>query len=147
MGCPGQLENAETFRCAGARADRGVPEGQVVTVSECASHAVVDAEIGAIASRGSCERALARRLHARLEDGWLLIADRGLLFESWKGAAASGVAPAMAGEGGPGAALPGTAAGWGHTPPCCSGPGFTTRPAGRWPGPPAPERTWEGRRP
>jgi hypothetical protein len=63
----------------------------VVTVSECASHAVVDAEIGPAA--GSGEQAMARRLHARLEADWLLIADRGFYsFESWTGAAASGAA-------------------------------------------------------
>ena len=41
-----------------------------VTVSECGSHAVVDAEIGAIGGKGSGEQALARRLYARLEPDW-----------------------------------------------------------------------------
>jgi hypothetical protein len=91
---PDSRENAAAFGYAGAGADRGAfPKVRVVTVSECASHAVVDAEIGPIAGRGSGEQAMARRLHARLEAGWLLIADRGFYsFESWTGAAVSGAA-------------------------------------------------------
>jgi hypothetical protein len=91
---PDSRENAEAFGYAGAGPDRGAfPKVRVVTVSECASHAVVDAEIGAIAGKGSGEQAMARRLHARLEQDWLLIADRGFCsFESWKMAAASGAA-------------------------------------------------------
>jgi hypothetical protein len=53
----------------------------VVTVSECASHAVVDAEMGGIAGKGSGEQALARRLYRRLEPDWLLIGDRN--FYNW----------------------------------------------------------------
>ncbi len=91
---PDSRENAEAFGYTGAGTDRGAfPKVRVVTVSECASHAVVDAEIGPAAGRGSGEQAMARRLHARLEEGWLLIADRGFYsFESWTGAAASGAA-------------------------------------------------------
>jgi hypothetical protein len=89
---PDSGENAGAFGYAGAGADRGAfPKVRVVTVSECASHAVVDAEIGPVAGKGSGEQAMARRLHARLEEDWLLIADRGFYsFENWKGAAASG---------------------------------------------------------
>ena len=44
---PDSRENAAAFGYAGAGADRGAfPKVRVVTVSECASHAVVDAEIG-----------------------------------------------------------------------------------------------------
>jgi hypothetical protein len=91
---PDSRENAEAFGYAGAGTDRGAfPKVRVVTVSECASHAVVDAEMGAIAGKGSGEQALARRLYGRLEEDWLLIADRGFYsFESWTGAAASGAA-------------------------------------------------------
>ena len=91
---PDSGENASAFGYAGAGTDRGAfPKVRVVTVSECASHAVVDAEIGPIAGKGSGEQAMARRLHARLEADWLLIADRGFYsFESWTGAAASGAA-------------------------------------------------------
>jgi hypothetical protein len=91
---PDSRENAEAFGYAGAGAGQGAfPKVRVVTVSECASHAVVDAEIGAIAGKGSGEQALARRLYARLEADWLLIADRGFYsFESWTAAAAPGTA-------------------------------------------------------
>lgn len=37
-----------------------------MTVSECGSHAMVDAEMGGIAGKGSGEQALARRLYG----GW-----------------------------------------------------------------------------
>lgn len=57
------------------------PKVRVVSVSECASHAVVDAEIGGIAGKGSGEQTLARRLYRRLEPDWLLIADRN--FYNW----------------------------------------------------------------
>jgi hypothetical protein len=53
----------------------------VVTVSECASRAVVDAGIGGIADKGAGEQSLARKLYARLADDWLLIADRN--FYNW----------------------------------------------------------------
>jgi hypothetical protein len=91
---PDSRENAEAFGYGGGGTDRAAfPKVRVVTVSECASHAVVDAEIGPVAGTGSGEQAMARRLHARLEPGWLLIADRGFYsFESWTGAAASGAA-------------------------------------------------------
>jgi hypothetical protein len=48
----------------------------VVTVSECASHAVVDAEFGGVTGTGSGEQTLGRRLYPRLGSDWLLIADR-----------------------------------------------------------------------
>jgi hypothetical protein len=91
---PDSPENAEAFGYAGGGAERAAfPKVRVVTVSECASHAVVDAEIGAIGGQGSGEQALARRMYARLEEDWLLIADRGFYsFASWTAAVASGAA-------------------------------------------------------
>ena len=69
------------------------PKVRVVTISECGSHAVVDAEIGGIAGKGSGEQSLARRLYGRLEEDWLLIADRNFYnWQDWKAAAASGAA-------------------------------------------------------
>jgi hypothetical protein len=53
----------------------------VVTLSECASHAVVDAQMGGVTGKGSGEQALAKRLYPRLEPDWLLIADRN--FYNW----------------------------------------------------------------
>ena len=88
---PDSPQNAAAFGYAGGGAERAAfPKVRVVTVSECASHAVVDAEIGPVGGKGSGEQALARRLHGRLEEDWLLIADRGFYsFESWNTAAAA----------------------------------------------------------
>jgi hypothetical protein len=53
----------------------------------------VDAETGGIAGKGSGEQSLARKLYARLEEDWLLIADRNFYnWQDWKTAAASGAA-------------------------------------------------------
>jgi len=54
-----------------------------VTVCEVASHAPVLAEIGPVTSKGSGEQSLARSLYPRLEEDWLLIADRN--FYDWAG--------------------------------------------------------------
>jgi hypothetical protein len=91
---PDTSENAAAFGYAGAGADRPTfPKVRVVTISECASHAVADAEIGGIAGKGSGEQSLARRLYGRLERDWLLIADRNFCnWQDWKTAAASGAA-------------------------------------------------------
>ena len=79
---PDTKENAAEFGYAGSGVDRSAfPKVRVVSVSECASHAVVDAEIGGIAGKGSGEQTLARRLYARVEPDWLLIADRN--FYGW----------------------------------------------------------------
>jgi Insertion element 4 transposase N-terminal len=89
---PATSENAEAFGYAGSGESRSAfPKVRVVTVSECASHAMVDAEMGGVAGAGSGEQTLARHLYGRLGDDWLLIADR--LFYNWadwKAAAASG---------------------------------------------------------
>lgn len=74
--------NAAAFGYSGSGPARSAfPKVRVVTLSECASHAVVDAEMGGIAGKGSGEQALARRLYRRLEQDWLLIADRN--FHNW----------------------------------------------------------------
>jgi hypothetical protein len=67
------------------------PKVRVVTVSECASHAVADAAMGAVAGKGAGEQSLARKLYRRLEDDWLLIADRNFFsWANWCTAADSG---------------------------------------------------------
>lgn len=69
------------------------PKAQVVTVSECASHAAVLAAIGPFALKAGGERALARRLYPQLEEDWLLIADRGFYdWPDWCTAADTGAA-------------------------------------------------------
>jgi hypothetical protein len=91
---PDTKENVAEFGYAGSGADdrSAFPKVRVVSVSECASHAVVDAEIGAIAGKGSGEQALARRLYQRLEPDWLLIADRNFYgWADWCAAADTGV--------------------------------------------------------
>ena len=73
------------------------PKAQVVTVSECASHAAVLAAIGPYALKAGGERALARRLYPELEEDWLLIADRGFYdWQDWCTAADTGRRAAVA---------------------------------------------------
>ena len=82
---PDTPENAAAFGFAGTAADDpgrpAYPKVRVVTVSECASHAVADAAMGAVAGKGAGEQSLARTLYPRLEEDWLLIADRN--FFNW----------------------------------------------------------------
>src|SRR5258708_7728304 len=92
---PDTKENAAAFGFSGAGADDAdrpaYPKVRVVTVSECASHAVVDAAMGAVAGKGAGEQSLARKLYRRLEDDWLLIADRNFFnWADWCAAADSG---------------------------------------------------------
>jgi hypothetical protein len=69
------------------------PKARVVTVSECASHAPVLAAIGPCTSKGSGEQSLARELYPRLEEDWLLIADRNFYnWADWCTAADTGAA-------------------------------------------------------
>jgi Insertion element 4 transposase N-terminal/Transposase DDE domain len=91
---PDTSGNAAAFGYPGGGQDRAAfPKVRVVTVSECGSHAVVDAEIGGIAGKGAGEQSLARRLYGRLADDWLLIADRNFYnWQDWRAAAASGAA-------------------------------------------------------
>jgi hypothetical protein len=61
--------NAAAFGYPGSSTERpAFPKVRVVTVSECGSHAVADAEIGGVAGKGAGEQSLARRLYARLEE-------------------------------------------------------------------------------
>jgi hypothetical protein len=94
---PDTKENAAAFGYSGTGADgegrSAYPKARVVTVSECASHAVVDAEMGGVAGKGTGEQALARKLFRRLDEGWLLIADRNFFnWADWCAAADSGAA-------------------------------------------------------
>ncbi|MHB1802501.1 MAG: transposase domain-containing protein [Actinomycetes bacterium] len=73
---PDSPANAAEFGYAGSGETRSAfPQVRVVTVSECASHAVVDAAMGPSGGKGSGEQSLARGLYARLEPDWLLIAE------------------------------------------------------------------------
>lgn len=91
---PDTPENAAAFGYAGSGTDRSAfPKVQVVSISECGSHAMMDAGIGGIAGMGAGEQPLARPMLRRLEEDWLLIADRN--FYDWAGwctAADSGAA-------------------------------------------------------
>jgi hypothetical protein len=94
---PDTDENAAAFGYSGKSAgdaDRpAFPKVRVVTVSECASHAVVDAAIGGVAGKGAGEQSLARKLYKRLEEDWLLIADRNFFnWADWCTAADTGAA-------------------------------------------------------
>jgi Insertion element 4 transposase N-terminal/Transposase DDE domain len=78
---------------AGARGHPAFPKVRVVTIGECGSHAKVAAQMGPVGGKGSSEQALARRLYPRLEEGWLLVADRGFYnWPDWRAAAATGAA-------------------------------------------------------
>ncbi|HEY6423255.1 MAG TPA: IS4 family transposase [Pseudonocardiaceae bacterium] len=89
---PDTKANAAEFGYGGSGEDRSAfPKVRVVSISECGSHAMVDAEIGPVLGRGSGEQSLAGRLYARLSPDWLLIADRNFYsWTGWQAAAASG---------------------------------------------------------
>src|SRR5258708_6666665 len=80
---PDTKENAAAFGFSGAGADDAdrpaYPKVRVVTVSECASHAVVDAAMGAVAGKGAGEQSLARKLYRRLAGEAPAAADRHFL--------------------------------------------------------------------
>jgi hypothetical protein len=84
---PDTRENAAEFGYAGTGGDAeggaGFPKARVVTIGECASHAAVAAAIGPVTSKGSGEQSLARWVYPRLEEDWLLIADRNLEPPTW----------------------------------------------------------------
>ena len=86
---PDTPENAAEFGYGGSGAARSAfPKARVVTISECASHAVVAAGIGGATI---AEQKLARTLYPVLEPGWLLIADRNFYgFLDWNAARAGG---------------------------------------------------------
>ena len=69
------------------------PKARAVTIGECASHAPVLAAIGPCTSKGSGEQSLARELYPRMEEDWLLIADRNFYnWQDWCTAADTGAA-------------------------------------------------------
>jgi hypothetical protein len=92
---PDTAANAAEFGYPGAP-DGGraaFPKVRAVTIAECASHAPVLAAIGPCVSKGSGEQSLARELYPRLEEDWLLIADRNFYnWEDWCTAAGTGAA-------------------------------------------------------
>jgi hypothetical protein len=89
---PDTAANAAEFGYAGTGEGRSAfPKVRVVTISECGSHAMVDAEMGPTSGKGTGEQSLARRLYPRLDPDWLLIADRNFYnFGDWQAAAATG---------------------------------------------------------
>ncbi len=90
---PDTPANAAAFGYASGENRSAFPKVRVVTVGECGSHAKVAAQIGPVGGKGSSEQALARRLFGRLEEDWLLIADRGFYnWPDWQAAAATGAA-------------------------------------------------------
>src|SRR5258706_15183928 len=137
-------ESGSAGKAAGAPDRPAFPKVRVVTVSECGSHAVVDAEIGGVAGKGAGEQALARKLYRRLDPEWLVIADRNFYnWEDWRAAADSGAEllwrgqshppppprPGAPGRGGPsGRSRP-------PNPPQARGPRGAGGPGGRGPRP------------
>jgi len=91
---PDTPANAAAFGYASGESSRSAfPKVRVVTIGECCSHAKIAAQMGPIGGKGSSEQALARRLFPRLEENWLLIADRGFYnWADWQAAAATGAA-------------------------------------------------------
>lgn len=82
--------NTETFgRPGSARGEQAAfPQARLVAIAECATHAILDATIGACATS---EIELTRTLAARLQPGTLVLADRGFYgFRLWEQAAATG---------------------------------------------------------
>jgi len=64
------------------------PQARMVALVECGTHAIFDAEIGAYTTS---EPAMSKLLLDRLEEGMVLLADRGFTsFDAWKQAIATG---------------------------------------------------------
>ena len=93
---PDSAANAAAFGYPGTGKDSApaaFPKARAVTIGECASHAPVLAAIGPCTSKGSGEQSLARTLYPRLEEDWLLIADRNFYnWQDWCTAADTGAA-------------------------------------------------------
>jgi hypothetical protein len=91
---PDTPANREAFGVREAGGEAAFPKARVVTVSECASHAPVLAAMGpARGGKGSGEQSLARELYPRLEEDWLLVADRNFFnWDAWRAAAGTGAA-------------------------------------------------------
>src|SRR3984957_5315990 len=99
---PDTEANRAAFGSRGGSEGPGAyPKIRVVTVSECASHSAVPAAMGpAAGGKGGGEQSLARELLPRLEEDWLLIADRNFYcFRDWCAAADTGAALLWGGEG------------------------------------------------
>lgn len=66
----------------------GFPFARVVVLTECGTHAVIDARVGGV---GVGEQELARQMLGSLEEGMLLLADRNFLsYDLWNKARAGG---------------------------------------------------------
>jgi len=90
---PDTQENTAAFGRAHGVKDSAFAQVRVVTLSECGSHAVIGASIGAVAGNKSGEQTLARQLYPQLDQDMLLIADRGFYgFAGWSLAADTGAA-------------------------------------------------------
>ena len=92
---PDTGRNRAVFGSSGTGGDgrSAFPKIRVVTVSECASHAPVLAAMGPSAAKGSGEQSLAGKLYPKLEEDWLLIADRNFhSWRDWRAAAGTGAA-------------------------------------------------------
>lgn len=91
---PDTPENVEEFgRSGSGERASAFPQVRVVTLSECGSHAVVGAQMGACAGEGSGEQSLARGLYRQLDEDMLLMADRNFYsFADWCLAADTGAA-------------------------------------------------------
>jgi len=90
---PDTAENIAVFGHAHGDKESAFAQVRVVTLSECGSHAVLGAQIGAVAGPKSGEQTLARNLYPELDSEMLLIADRGFYgFADWKLAADTGAA-------------------------------------------------------
>jgi len=83
------LPDTAEFGYSGSGTSRSAfPKARVVTISECASHAVVAAQIGGMRTG---EQTLARQLYPGLDPDWLLIADRNFYgFADWTTARTNG---------------------------------------------------------
>lgn len=82
--------NAEFFGrpCSSRGEQAAFPQARLVALAECATHAVLDATVGACSTS---EIELARDLVTWLEPGMLVLADRGFYgFRLWEQAAATG---------------------------------------------------------
>ena len=86
---PDEPDNDQTFGRPGGRQGRaGYPQARCVVLAECATHAILGANVGAYRSG---EWALCVSLLAALKPGMLCMADRGFNgFEHWEQASATG---------------------------------------------------------
>src|SRR5262245_21167003 len=91
---PDTPANAAAFGYpAGGRERPALPKVRVVAIGECGSQSKIAAQMGPVGGKGAGEQALARRMFGRLQEDWLLIADRGFYnWPDWQAAAATGAA-------------------------------------------------------